>query len=368
MRGTTTRAMFRFAILAISIASIAGLIQGCSGKNGDGSSSSLMNLVDHIKGTNRVSMAVSANATLNTHTVMLDGSGSIVSWVPNQDQAYDTVIGLAWNYLLTKVPNDPKTGQPAYFSQSYIDPDSQLMADWPSNPAGMNAMLIESALLYYAYSGNSQVLQFAQNLANHHLAQGMTLTTDHWSKVPYASGDAGSMIYQGAAYGNQTGAGDGAGYIEPDKVGEFGFALLQLFKLTGNTAYRDAAVNAANQLASHVRTGSATSSPWPFRVKAQTNAVREDYCADVIAPIELFDELIRLGLGNVASYQTARATAWNWLMNFPMKNNNWANYFEDVGTQGDISNYNQYNALMTARYFLRHPEMNPNWETHTRLG
>ncbi|HUC20789.1 MAG TPA: hypothetical protein VMR98_04830, partial [Candidatus Polarisedimenticolaceae bacterium] len=150
-------------------------------------------------------------STLNGHAVMVDGSNSIVSWVPNQDQAYDTVSSLAWNYLLNQVPNDPDTGRPAYMSQSYLNPDTQQMANWPSNPAGMNAMLIESAMEYYQYSGNAAVLQVARTIADNHLAQGMTLATDNWANVPYSSGDAGSLTYHGASYGNTTGVGDGAG-------------------------------------------------------------------------------------------------------------------------------------------------------------
>lgn len=305
--------------------------------------------------------------TLNGHAVMVDGSNKIVSWVANQDQAYDAVAGLTWNYLLHQVPNDPATGQPAYLSRSYIDPNTQAMAGWPSNPAGLNAMLIESALRYYQYSGNAEVLGLAKRVADNHLANGMTLATDNWANVPYSSGDAGSLTYHGASYGNSTGVGDGAGYLEPDKVGEFGQALLKLYEQTGITAYRDAAINAANALASHVQPGSTNASPWPYRVNAATGAVREAYTAHVIAPIELFDELMRLGLGNVSAYQTARTTAWNWMMQYPMVNNYWSGYFEDVPIKtSPSSNRNQLLAMMTARYLLQHPETDPSWETHVR--
>ena len=158
----------------------------------------------------------------------------------------------------------------------------------------------------------------------------------------------------------------GVGIIEPDKVGELGVQYLQFYRFTGDTRYRDAAVNCANTLAGHVRTGSATQSPWPFRVYAQSGAVDVDYTSQVITPIELFDGLISLGYGNVASYQTARQTAWNWLMAYPMKNNDWANYFEDVIGGADRTNDNQYSPMMTARYILQHPEIDANWESDVR--
>lgn len=306
-------------------------------------------------------------ATLNTHTVVLDGSGKIIPWTTNPGDGYDTAVNLSWNYLINSVPRDNTNGQPGYMSHSYMNPNTQELVGWPHNPAGLYSMLIESGYKYYAYSGNTAVMNIAQNVANRQLQSGMTKPTDNWASVPYSSGDSGSLTYQGASYGNSTGVGDGVGVMQPDKVGEMGLGFLRLYQYSGNTTYRDAAINAANALASHVRTGDASHSPWPFRVVAATGAIKEEYCANIIAPIELLDEMNRLGLGDTASYQTARTTAWNWMMNFPIKNNVWAQYFEDVAIQSNYANnLNQYNAMMTARYLLQHPETDPQWETHVR--
>ncbi|MBL7740643.1 MAG: fibronectin type III domain-containing protein [Chitinophagaceae bacterium] len=305
--------------------------------------------------------------TLNTHTVSAYPAGKIVPWTSNPADGYDTVIYLAWSYLLNSVPNDPATGKPAYYSQSFLDPNTQAMANWPHNPAGLYAMLTESALKYYHYSGNAAVMQIAKDVAIWHLDHGMTLVTDNWPGVPYASGDAASLTYDGANLGNSSGVGDGDGYIEPDKIGELGNAWLQLYKYDGNIRFRDAAIQAANVLSSKVRTGSVNQSPWPFRVNAHTGIVREEYSSDVIAPVSLLDGLIAAGIGDTAAYRAARTTAWNWMMTYPMQNNAWAQYFEDVGIQSSYnSNLNQYNAMMTARYLLEHPEFDPNWETHVR--
>ena len=104
-------------------------------------------------------------------------------------------------------------------------------------------------------------------------------------------------------------------------------------RYSGTTRFRDAAIQAADVLVDHIRTGDATHSPWPFRVYGQTDVIREQYTAHVISSIRLFDNLIRLGLGDTASYQNARQTVWNWLMAYPIKNNVWSNYFEDVPIQ-----------------------------------
>ncbi len=191
-------------------------------------------------------------------------------------------------------------------------------------------MLTESALTYYAYSGDAAVVAKAVELASWALDHGMTSASDAWPSVNYASGDSDSLTYGGASYGNNTGVGDGAGVIEPDKVGELGLAWLQLYRAVGDTRLRDAAVHNADVLAAKIRPGTASRSPWPFRVVAATGAVREDYTADVAGTLELFQELIDLGLGDTAAYQAAHDAALAWAITFPIANDVWTQYFEDV--------------------------------------
>ncbi len=301
----------------------------------------------------------SSPGSLNTHTIKAYPSGKIVPWTTNPTDGYSTVVASAWNYLLNDVPNDPSTNKPAYYSRSYLNPNTQQVVNWDHNPAGLFGMLIECALKYYAYSGDASVMQLANDVALWHLDHGMTTTTDSWPSVPYSEGPYGSTTYHGA---NQS---DGVGNLEPDKIGELGYGWLQLYKYNGNTRFRDAAIQAADVLASKVRTGTQTQSPWPFRVKASNGNTVEDYCSNVVGPVSLLDGLIAAGLGNTSAYQTARTTAWNWMMAYPMQNNVWAQYFEDVGIQGSYNNnLNQYNAMMTARYLLEHPEFDVNWQTH----
>ncbi len=310
--------------------------------------------------------SVMAQTSLNGHTVQLDATGKLLAWPSVQANAYDQVLTLASNYLVSGVPTG-SNGLKLYYSESYANPGNPVTgAGWPHNPAGLYSMLTESGLLYYAYSGNVAMANLVRDVLTYQLDHGMTPTTWNWPGVAYASADAGATTYSGASVGNAAGVGDGVGVIEPDKVGEIGVAFLKYYEFAGVTRFRDAAIQAADVLAGHVRTGSATQSPWPFRVYAETNNVREQYTAHVISPIQLFDELIRLNLGNVSAYRSARQIAWNWLMAYPMQNNAWAGYFEDVQIQSDTWNVNQLNAGETARYLMRHPEFDPNWETHVR--
>ncbi|MFI5129379.1 MAG: T9SS type A sorting domain-containing protein [Chitinophagales bacterium] len=303
----------------------------------------------------------SSLGSLNTHTVFAYPSGKIVAWTPNPTDGYTSVVASAWNYLLNSVPNDPSTGKPAYYSRSYLNPSTQQVVNWDHNPAGLYGMLTESAIKYFGYSANSGVMQLANDVALWHLDHGMTTATDSWASVPYSEGPYGSLTYNGA---NQS---DGVGNLEPDKIGELAYAWLQLYKYNGNVRFRDAAIQSANVLAAKIRVATVSQSPWPFRVKASNGNVIEQYCSNIIGPISLFDGLIAAGLGNTSAYQTARTSAWNWMMTYPMQNNAWAQYFEDVGIESSYnSNLNQYNAMMVARYLLEHPEYDANWETHVR--
>jgi len=298
---------------------------------------------------------VTRAAKLDTHPVRLDADGKLLPWKP-----YNEVAALSWELLLKRIPVDPANGLKVYFTHCEYDPDTFTGSGWPNNPAGKNAMLADSALLWFQYTGDTNVVALVRSLLDHQLAHGTTPANYAWPNVPWSTARAGSV-----EYGNDNTV-EGVGVLEPDKLGELGYhGYLRFYELTGDTRYRNAAIACADTLAAHRRDGDATKSPWPYRVNAQTGAVVEEYCAHVIAPIRLFDELIRLNLGNVAAYRAARQAAWTWLMTHPMKNNIWCQYFEDVPVQGNLGNLNQYNPGQTARYLLEHPDADPQWREHT---
>jgi hypothetical protein len=140
-----------------------------------------------------------------------------------------------------------------------------------------------------------------------------------------------------------------------------------------DTTYLRAAMNCADALAKNVRDvigdqgafaeAQTKRSPWPFRVNARTGLVIDEYCSQVIDPIRLFDELLRikdridLDTGKISAYQKARNIAWNWLYskNGPMKTYIWNAYFEDIPNDPDRTNRNQVSPLETARYLLKNP-------------
>lgn len=295
--------------------------------------------------------------SLNGHPVRTDGTGGLVSWLTPQDRAFDQAVALSWDFLLNRVPRS--NGYPYYYLWSAMLPDLSPAAR-NNNPGSMFPGFAESAIRYYPYSGNTAVTNLTRDVLAHYLANGLTPSSWPWPNVPFATGRNGSLTYGGDP------DVDGTDVIQPDKVGMVGTAFLKYYLFSGDVRFRDAAINCADTLAARMRTGDSSRSPWPFRINARTQQVREEYSAHVIAPIELFDLLITRNLGSVSTYQTARQSAWNWMMQYPMANNEWANYFEDVFVGSGSRNHTQLIALETARYLLNNPDKDPQWQSHVR--
>jgi hypothetical protein len=305
--------------------------------------------------------------TLFGRPVRLDGDRKLLSW-STDDSPYAHVARLAWTALETKFPVQDN-GLETWLTYSRFDSDTFEGVAWPHNPASFYAMLADSALLWYQFSGDAAAVEVARKALAYQIAHGSTPSDWDWAKVPFASAGAGDTEYVGAddSWCDFCGRGDGIGVIEPDKVGELGLAYLRMFEMTGDTSLRSAALACADALAKHVRAGDTTRSPWPFRVYARTNIVREDYSANVVGALMLFDELDRLGLGQVRMYRPARELALHWLLTVPLVNDAWSGYFEDIEIHADTTlNPNQYSAMHTARWLLSHKDADPLWQKHVR--
>ena len=321
--------------------------------------------VEPLEALPATASAPGAPATIAGHPVRLDARGQLLSW-STADSPYAHVASLAWHALETKFPVQDN-GVETWLAHSRFDPVTFEGVNWPHNPAGLYAMLTDSAVLWYAFSGDRAAIDLARKALAYQLAHGTTPGDWQWARVPYASANADDVEYRGAddSWCDGCGSGDGPGVIEPDKIGELGFAYLQMFEVTGDARLRDAAIACADALATHVRPGDWRRSPWPFRVHAATGGVREEYSANVVGALMLFDELGRLSLGNVRDYAAARATALAWLLRVPMNNDAWSGYFEDIAIAFDPGeNPNQYAALRTARWLMAHPDDDPAWRDH----
>ena len=295
--------------------------------------------------------------------VQLDAQGKLLPFpFPNDTgYSYSSHFLTQWNILW-----DQYNRQRLHYFYCCFDFDRttfELVPDqhWVNSTGYLRAMMQGFMERLYPYTGDPRTITFLTSFVDYELENGLTPEGYAWSQVPYASANPGVKRYTGWSE-------LGEDYIEPHVVGEDGYGYLRLYEMTGNTKYLRAAIRCADALAKNFKPGDADHSPWPVRLWARDGKAEGrpmgPYSANVIEPIMLFDELIRLGQGDVAGYTRVRADAWDWFVKYPLAHNVWVGYFED--TVPSMENMNQVIPLEFARYVLLHPEKDPQWREHAR--
>jgi hypothetical protein len=312
------------------------------------------------------------HALLPWHAAVVDGGGKLLAWHrPDRNLGYDRVLRLGWRFLARGVPRDRGTGLPVYLLYAVFDGNSRQGIYWQHNPAFLYATLVDSLVAWYPYSGDRGAIRIVRGMLDHQLRHGTTPADWAWPRVPFAAGCAGERRYGRCLAGLPRRFYGG---IEPDKVGLLGLGYLRFYELTGERRYLRAAVDAGNALARHVRPGDAARTPWPFRVDGRTGRVLggAEFGGAVVAPVELFDELIRLRAGSVTRYAHARDLAWAWILRHPLNPssaafNRWSGFYEDV--RYNPGSRNQVLPTLVAHYLLTHPapeSIDPLWRQHVR--
>jgi hypothetical protein len=297
------------------------------------------------------------------HPVQVDRQGKLLPWpMPgNVGYSYSSYFLTQWTILW-----DQYNRQRLHYFYCCFDFDRttfELTPDphWANSTGYLRAMMQGFVERLYPYTGDPRTLTFLESFVDYELENGLTPESYTWSRVPYASGNPGAKRYTGWSQ-------LGEDYIEPHVVGEDGYGYLRLYEMTGKTKYLRAAIHCADALVKNYKPGDADHSPWPVRLSARdgktVGPAMGPYSANVIEPIMLFDELTRLGQGDVAGYTRVRAACWEWFQKYPLTHNVWVGYFEDVTPSMD--NMNQVIPLEFARYVLLHPEKDPQWREHVR--
>jgi hypothetical protein len=302
--------------------------------------------------------------TIAGHPVQLDAQGKLLPWpMPdNIGYSYSSHVLTQWTILWDQYN---RQRLPYFYCCFDFDRTTfELVPDphWVNSTGYLRAMMEGFIERLYPYTGDERMLTFLEDFVDYELENGLTPANYAWSQVPYASANPGAKRYTGWS---QLGADD---YIEPHVVGEDGYGYLRLYEMTGKSKYLRAAIHCADALVKNYKPGDAIHSPWPVRLFARDGKVDgppmgpTPYSANVIEPIMLFDELIRLTQGDVAGYTRTRAAAWEWFQKYPLATNTWVGYFED--TVASMENMNQVIPLEFARYVLLHPDKDVQWREH----
>jgi hypothetical protein len=206
-------------------------------------------------------------------------------------------------------------------------------------------------------------------MLDHQLTHGTTPLDWKWPGVPFATNCDDQPDY-GRCIQNMP--NEFYGGIETDKVAELGVGYALFYKFTGERKYLEASLRCADALARFVRPGDEEHTPWPFRLDARTGVTLagEEYGGNVVASVRLFDELLKLKVGDRENYTKARIAAWKWLLDYPLSSSSrawdkWSGYFEDVSK--NTENVNQMSPTMVSYYLLTRDDpasVDKNWSGH----
>jgi len=298
----------------------------------------------------------------NGHEVVLDGQNKIVPWSGPAEKAYDQFLRLRWDFIKTKVPNCPgpaaRSSYPQYyFYCAFRDKNGNLEPDtWMNDVAEKIPNWFESARLYYAYTGDVSVMEIVKKLMDYTLAHGTSPSNFAWPNFPYTTTDAGDMEFRGFTSGKRFVLHE----IQVGYAGDMGLAYYRMYLYSGDKQYLTAALNVANVLAGKVRTSTATQSVWPDRVVMDTGKVTAEYGAHWTGCYTLFDQLIRAKVGDVKSYEKARAKVREFLLNYPLKTGYWADGHTDTDVNSNTYKSNTPESDFTLALF-DDPELDADW-------
>lgn len=309
------------------------------------------------------------------HNIHLEATGkTILPWYSTDaGKSFDFVVNRVWDFWNT-MRND-KNGLPYYMNHQVWRPDFN---DRRGIGGDQFSMALSSWNLYYAYSGNETVKEEMKFIADYYLTHSLSPADAAWQDLPYPYN---TLIYSGIYDGDMV---IGKGFTQPDKAGSFGLELVKLYKMTTTTTYPnitdkiylESAVKIANTLASHTMKGDENNSPLPFKVNAITGNIGQlldnsgsgknnqlsSYTTNWSGTMELFLTLIELKAGETENYRKAFSTILDWMKNYPLKNNKWGPFFEDVPGWSDT----QINAVTFAQFMMNHQEYFPDWKKEVK--
>jgi hypothetical protein len=291
------------------------------------------------------------------HPVHVDSTGRILPWyAEDPGKAYDHILNLVWFYW-HHVPSywDQQIGKPALGA---IDlPKYMLFRTLETAGIGGDqfAMMLSSWALYYQYSGDPEVLKNMRYQGDAYLDHSLSPASASWPNLPFPGNTQRKLLYDGDIV-------LGPGVTQPDKAGSFGAELVTLYKITGNRRYLDSAVAIANVLAAKTVAGDETHSPLPFKVVATTGEIKSAYTTNWTGTLRLFQSLNELKTGNTPAYSRSFDTLFAWLKQYPIHNNRWGPFFEDIPGWSDT----EINAGTLAWYLMENKSWDPDWKTDVR--
>ena len=303
--------------------------------------------------------------TIQYHSVRLDKNGNILPWYSsNPGESYDTVISLVWHFW--KNIETDSNGLKYYMNHQVWKPEH----DMRGLGGDQINMALSSWTLLYQYTGDPSVIENMKYLADEYLSRSLSEHSCLWPDLPYPYN---TKVHSGRYDGDMR---NGKGFLQPDKAGNFGYELVTLYKITGDSKYLYAAVKIAKVLAEKTMPGDADTSPLPFRVNSITGKPgsffsntgsgqiesQAVYTSNWTGTLMLFKEMVRLDSANTSRYQNSFDLILNWMKKYPLKTNKWGPFFEDIPGWSDT----QTNAITFAMFIMLNRDLFPNWQNDVK--
>ncbi len=297
------------------------------------------------------------------HEIKTDGKGNLLPWYDNDPgKSYDHIVNSVWKFWDTM--RTDLNGLPYHMNHQVWKKDHN---DYRGIGGDQIAMALSSWRLLYAYTGDERILDNMKFMADYYLSHSLSGPECKWKDLPYPYN---MLIYSGTYDGDMI---SGKGYTQPDKAGSFAAELIDIYKITGNNIYLEAAEKIANTLSSNMVSGDLGHSPLPFRVNAltgETGSMNKGTASEIVysytsnwtGTMKLYNQLIGFGKGDTALYHKSFETLLVWMKQYPLKTNKWGPFFEDVGSWSDT----QINAVTFARYIMENPLYFENGNAYAR--
>ncbi|PWT95985.1 MAG: hypothetical protein C5B52_16715 [Bacteroidetes bacterium] len=308
------------------------------------------------------------------HDIKTDSKGNIISWFDDEPgKAWSQVVMLTWHFWDT-MRNDVN-GIPYYMNHQVWKPG---IDDSRGIGGDQLAMALSSWNLLYGFCGDERIKQNMTFIIDYYLTHSLSPPTASWPNIPYPYN---TFVLSGRYDGDMI---LGKDFTQPDKAGSFALELLQFYKMVTprrfprgtESSYLKAVIDIANTLAAHVKEGDENNSPLPFKVNALTGVVGRlknnkgngldagpsNYTTNWSATLDLFEDLQNMNVGDMALYKRALNIILKWMKKYPLQNQKWGPFFEDVPGYSDT----QINAVTFAQYMMRHPDYFPEWKKQVK--
>ncbi len=298
------------------------------------------------------------------HKVVLDDQGKLLPWYKPNDMAYDHFLHLRWNFIKQHVPDAPgpapRSLYPQYYFYCAFKPNGETLEPdtWMNDVGEKIPNWFESARLYYAYCGDTSVMNTVKGMVDYSMVHGISDDACEWRGFPYTTTNAGDTIFEGFTSSNRFVRHE----VQVDHAGEMGLTYLRMYRFFGEKKYLDAAIRVADALVKHMRTGNGERSVWPYRIVTDDGAITAEYGANWTGCYMLLEELEDSGEGDVEGYRKAMGKARDFLLNFPMKTGFWTDGHSDTDIRSNTYKSNLSASNMTL-FLFDHPEFDPLWKT-----